>query len=424
MEIHDMAKLYAALPQVGELRRALEDESAGNVFLQGLVGSAAPLVFASIAEKSAEKQVGKTMLFILQDADEAGYFFHDLTQVLVRPSAQNVGRSNVLFFPSSYRRVAKYGQRDAANEILRTEVVTQLELDERIRRKDERTRKDERFLYIVTYPEALAELVVSKEAVGERIVKLEKGQTADIVELEHQLRELGFEEVDYVYEPGQFAVRGSILDIYSYSCELPFRIDFFGDEIDSIRTFEVQDQLSKERRQTAEIVPDLSAMESAKVPFTDFLPDETVLVARDFNYVRETIDQLGDEEQMMSVKQFKAAEKRFRHVALAVSTKSEASKIGTTIQFNTSPQPLFHKNIDLLRQTVADYQQQGYRLYILADSQKQHQRLREILQGEERGTRNEEQDFTAVNKTLHDGFIDHDLQACFFTDHQIFDRFH
>ena len=418
MEIHDMAKLYAALPQVGELRRALEDESVGNVFLQGLVGSAAPLVFASIAEKSAEKQVGKTMLFILQDADEAGYFFHDLTQVLVRPSTQNGGRSNVLFFPSSYRRAAKYGQRDAANEILRTEVVTQLELDERIRRKDER------FLYIVTYPEALAELVVSKEAVGERIVKLEKGQTADIVELEHQLRELGFEEVDYVYEPGQFAVRGSILDIYSYSCELPFRIDFFGDEIDSIRTFEVQDQLSKERRQTAEIVPDLSAMESAKVPFTDFLPDETVLVARDFNYVRETIDQLGDEEQMMSVKQFKAAEKRFRRVALAVSTKSEASKIGTTIQFNTSPQPLFHKNIDLLRQTVADYQQQGYRLYILADSQKQHQRLREILQGEERGTRSEGQYFTAVNKTLHDGFIDHDLQACFFTDHQIFDRFH
>ena len=440
MEIHDMAKFYAALPQVGELRRALEDESAGNVFLQGLVGSAAPLVFASIAEKSAEKQVGKTMLFILQDADEAGYFFHDLTQVLVRPSAQNGGRSNVLFFPSSYRRAAKYGQRDAANEILRTEVVTQLQLDER-------TRKDERFLYIVTYPEALAELVVSKEAVGERIVKLEKGQTADIVELEHQLRELGFEEVDYVYEPGQFAVRGSILDIYSYSCELPFRIDFFGDEIDSIRTFEVQDQLSKERRQTAEIVPDLSAMESAKVPFTDFLPDETVLVARDFNYVCETIDQLGDEEQMMSVKQFKAAEKRFRRVALAVSTKSEASKIGTTIQFNTSPQPLFHKNIDLLRQTVADYQQQGYRLYILADSRKQHQRLREILSptpdpfpvGREifdEGLRMKDEtnrhssfishhsSFNAVNKTLHDGFIDHDLQACFFTDHQIFDRFH
>ncbi|MBR5918493.1 MAG: DEAD/DEAH box helicase, partial [Prevotella sp.] len=440
MEIHDMAKLYAALPQVGELRRALEDESAGNVFLQGLVGSAAPLVFASIAEKSAEKQVGKTMLFILQDADEAGYFFHDLTQVLVRPSAQNIGRSNVLFFPSSYRRAAKYGQRDAANEILRTEVVTQLELDERIRRKDERTRKDERFLYIVTYPDALAELVVSKEAVSERIVKLEKGQTADIVELEHQLRELGFEEVDYVYEPGQFAVRGSILDIYSYSCELPFRIDFFGDEIDSIRTFEVQDQLSKERRQTAEIVPDLSAMESAKVPFTDFLPDETVLVARDFNYVRETIDQLGEEEQMMSVKQFKAAEKRFRRVALAVSTKSEASKIGTTIRFNTSPQPLFHKNIDLLRQTVADYQQQGYRLYILADSQKQHQRLREILSRTpdpapvgraifDEGVRMKDEtskssSFNAVNKTLHDGFIDHDLQACFFTDHQIFDRFH
>ena len=407
MEIHDLAKLYAALPQVGALRRALEDESTGNVFLQGLVGSAAPLVFASIAEKTAEKQGGKTMLFILSDNDEAGYFFHDLTQVLVK---QKATRSNVLFFPSSYRRAAKYGQRDAANEILRTEVITRLRAD--------------KGLLIVTYPEALAELVVSKDAVDERIVKLETGQNADIVELEHQLRELGFEEVDYVYEPGQFAVRGSILDIYSFSCELPFRIDFFGDEIDSIRTFEVQDQLSKERRQTAEIVPDFSEMKSAKVPFPDFLPDNTVLVARDFGYVRDCIAQLDDEEQMMTLKQLKAAEKRFRHVTMATSEGSKATNVGTTIRFSTSPQPLFHKNIDLLRQTVADYQQQGYRLYILADSQKQHQRLKEIMQAEERGTRNEDGFFIAVDKTLHDGFIDHDLQACFFTDHQIFDRFH
>ena len=212
MEIHDLAKLYAALPQVGALRHALEDESTGNVFLQGLVGSAAPLVFASIAEKTAEKQGGKTMLFILSDNDEAGYFFHDLTQVLVK---QKATRSNVLFFPSSYRRAAKYGQRDAANEILRTEVITRLQLDERIRMKNESNGQPS--FFIVTYPEALAELLVSKEAVAERIVKLETGQNADIVELEHQLRELGFEEVDYVYEPGQFAVRGSILDIYSFS---------------------------------------------------------------------------------------------------------------------------------------------------------------------------------------------------------------
>jgi len=407
MEIHDLAKLYAALPQVGALRRALEDESTGNVFLQGLVGSAAPLVFASIAEKTAEKQDGKLMLFILSDNDEAGYFFHDLTQVFVK---QKATRSNVLFFPSSYRRAAKYGQRDAANEILRTEVITRLRAD--------------KGLLIVTYPEALAELVVSKDAVDERIVKLETGQNADIVELEHQLRELGFEEVDYVYEPGQFAVRGSILDIYSFSCELPFRIDFFGDEIDSIRTFEVQDQLSKERRQTAEIVPDFSEMKSAKVPFPDFLPDNTVLVARDFGYVRDCIAQLDDEEQMMTLKQLKAAEKRFRHVTMATSEGSKSTNVGTTIRFSTSPQSLFHKNIDLLRQTVTDYQQQGYRLYILADSQKQHQRLREIMQAEERGTRNEDGSFIAVDKTLHDGFIDHDLQACFFTDHQIFDRFH
>ncbi|MBR3725998.1 MAG: transcription-repair coupling factor, partial [Prevotella sp.] len=398
MELHDIAKRYAAQPQTAALRHLLEDASAGDVFLQGLAGSAAPTLFAALSERMAGKK-STTFLLILNDGDEAGYFFHDLTQLLQT--------GNLLFFPSSYRRSAKYGQRDAANEILRTEVLVKIE--ERGARNEERTPSPTNHqpstinhqpsTIIVTYPEALSEPVMARELVDERVVRLKTGGTADIVELEQQLRDLGFQEVDYVYEPGQFAVRGGILDVFSYSCELPFRIDFFGDEIDSIRTFEVQDQLSKEQRDVAEIVPELATVQNEKmVSFLDYLPADTLLAAKDFDF-------LNDIEGLSS----------FRKISFGATAKKAASN--SVINFNTSPQPLFHKNIDLLKQSVGDYWQNGYKLYVLADSRKQHQRLQEIL-------RVEEHDFTAVNKTLHEGFIDHDLQACFFTDHQIFDRFH
>ena len=144
-------------------------------------------------------------------------------------------------------------------------------------------------LYIVTYPEALAELVVSKQRLDERILKLQVGQTVDVIQIEKQLREFGFNEVDYVYEPGQFALRGSILDVYSFSCELPFRIDFFGDEIDTIRTFTVQDQLSKDKKNVIEIVPELAALVSDKVSFLSFMPQNALLVAKDIAYIRDTI---------------------------------------------------------------------------------------------------------------------------------------
>ena len=178
-----------------------------------------------------------------------------------------MGTDDVLFFPSSYRRAVKYAQRDAASEILRTEVLTRLSVLAS-------------HLYIITYPEALAELVVSKKNLDSRTLVLEKDQTIAVDDIEKTLRDFGFREVDYVYEPGQFAVRGSILDVYSFSCEYPYRIDFFGDDIDSIRTFEVEDQLSKDQRTRVEIVPELVSTDD-KVPFLSFLPKEMLLVTKD-----------------------------------------------------------------------------------------------------------------------------------------------
>lgn len=428
MKINDIKSVYGALPQCGALIQALGQDSVRTLFLQGLSASAAPVLFSTVAGK-----ICKTVVFILQDADEAGYFYHDLTQIM--------GQDDVLFFPSSYRRAVKYGQRDAASEILRTEVLSRLS-----RRK---TEKDSS-LYIVSCPEAVSELVVSKKRLDERTLTLSAGQTVDLVGVQRTLRDFGFSEVDYVYEPGQFAVRGSIMDVYSFSSEWPFRIDFFGNEIDTIRTFEVQDQLSRDKRDTVEIVPELARMTDEKMPLTSFLPSDTILVVKDMMYLRDTVSQIYKdgfssqaiterlegateaeqdqimrdmrrENQLVSGTRFAEETEAFRRVGIGHKPTGTPD---ATIKFNITPQPLFHKNFDLLTRSLEDYRLMGYKLYIFADSEKQTKRLRDIFDSEEIKARNYDIKFEPVDKTLHEGFADNDLHVCFFTDHQIFDRFH
>ena len=428
MKINDIKSVYGALPQCGAILQALGQDSVRTLFLQGLSASAAPVLFSSIAGKLC-----KTVVFILQDADEAGYFYHDLTQIM--------GQDDVFFFPSSYRRAVKYGQRDAASEILRTEVLSRL-----ARRRTEKQSS----LYIVSCPEAVSELVVSKTRLDERTLTLSAGQTVDLVEVQRTLREFGFSEVDYVYEPGQFAVRGSIMDVYSFSSEWPFRIDFFGNEIDTIRTFEVQDQLSRDKRDTVEIVPELARMADEKMPFTSFLPSDTLLVVKDMLYLRETVGRIYQEgfssqamterlegateteqaeimrdmrrdNQLVSGTRFSEEITSFRRIEIGHNATGTPD---ATITFNITPQPLFHKNFDLLTRSLEDYRLMGYKLYILADSEKQTKRLRDIFDSEEIKARDYDIKFEPVDKTLHEGFADNDLRACFFTDHQIFDRFH
>ena len=429
MRIQDVSHLYGVSPQAGALLKVLEDRSVSHVFLQGLLASATPVLFASVASK-----IHQTVLFILQDAEEAGYFYHDLVQIL--------GQEEVLFYPSSYRRSIKYAQRDAANEILRTEVLAKLGSGKQ--------------LYIVTTPEALSELVVSKMNLDTQLFKLRTGQSIDVAEAVRTLRSLGFTEVDYVYEPGQFALRGSILDVYSYSCEYPFRIDFFGDEIDTIRTFEVQDQLSKSQREEAEIVPELSMTASEKVPFLSFLPDDSLVVVKNLSYVQGVIDKiyqegfsrqamteqlevatemeraeivrnLQKEGSLSSSRQFDEEIARFKRVEIgsdAAKSPEIALEHSAVLRFHVTPQPLFHKNFELLKQSLEDYISRGYKLYILADSQKQQQRLKDIFDEAGADHGHSRIQFQPVDKTLHEGFADNDLKLCLFTDHQIFDRFH
>ncbi len=437
MDIQGVLDLYAKSPQSAALAKVLGDKSVDTAYIGGASASAVPVLFASVA-----RSVGRLCLFVLDDAEEAGYFYHDLTQML--------GNRDVLFFPSSYRRQVKYGQRDSANEILRTEVLGRLLAAPSSSTFGEAGGA----LYVVTCPEALSELVVSRRKLDERTVILDAGSMHDIVRLGRQLRELGFSEVDYVYEPGQFAVRGSILDVFSFSSEYPFRIDFFGDEIDSIRTFEVQSQLSRDKRERVEIVPEVATLVDEKVPLLRFLPESTVLVMKDFVFCRDKIDQiyrdgfssqavkdrlegLTEMEQQAAMKELKAANSlvsgaQFAADALKFSRVEFGVKPSTTpsatLNLDITPQPLFHKNFDLLARALEDYMLKGYKIYILADSKKQQERLKDIFESREASPDSlhvaAQVAFTPVDKTLHGGFADNSMKACFFTDHQIFDRFH
>ena len=421
MKTEDIATLYARHPGVRALASLVDDPGTQSVACEGLYGSAAAVVLATLAGQLA----GRMLLVVLGGEEEAGYFYHDAVQVL--------GETDVLFFPSTYRRAVKYAQRDAANEILRTDVLGRLSGGPESRPR-----------MVVSYPDAMAERVASRRMLDDRTVRLSKGDTTDLTQLQERLVELGFRRKDYVYEPGEFAVRGSILDVYSYSSERPFRLDFFGDEIDSLRTFDVQTQLSDEACAAVVIVPEVEATAGGLVPFPELLPEGTVAVFDNFNLVRDIVGRIYDEgfarqalAEREATSEMEAAEQaeRLNRDSLLITGEAfqrgvaqlmrieigprPSAKPQATVGFATSPQPVFHKNFELVREAFGQSMADGYTLYVCADSPKQHERLQSIFGEMGSGIR-----FTPVEHTLHAGYADHTLHACFYTDHQIFDRFH
>ena len=413
MELKEIQQLYARHASVAALAKILSEKGTHSCSVQGLCGSASAMVASALYER-----VGRPFVYVLDDEEEAGYFYHDLVQVL--------GTDCVLYFPSSFRRSIRYGQRDAGNEILRTEVLARL-------------RGGSRSLIVVTSPEALVEKVVSPGRLGENMLHLQKDQRMNLTDLIGRLTDLGFCREDYVYEAGQFALRGSILDIYSYASEFPYRIDFFGDEIESIRTFEVESQLSKKTLEEVTIIPSLTEKEKGEqICLWEFLSDDTVLGTKNFSFLCSRVHSILDETLSLQAHQAAAAEGEeglddlsallvkedgWREQAESFvryefgAQATEAPEIA--IPFSCHIQPLYHKNFDLVSESFRTYRKEGYTLYICTDSSKQAERIRTIF--EDRG---EEISFVAVSRTLHEGYVDDTLKACFFTDHQIFDRFH
>ena len=309
---------------------------------------------------------------------------------------------------------------DPANEILRTEVLSTLQ-------------DPTAPFIIVTYPEALAEKVISREVLKENTLKISVGERLDNMFVSDVLDEYGFELVDYVYEPGQYAMRGSILDVFSFSYEFPYRIDFFGNEVETIRSFDVETQLSKEKLDSIYIVPEMTKGNRTNSSLLDSLPSETLLASKDMAWVKERIGSIwneepitGDEESFANIEQLRAkliTGEDFLHAALGFCRLHFGTRptgiADATLTFSMEAQPIYHKNFDLVSESFHKYLEDGYTLYILSDVEKQATRIRAIF--EDRG---DDIPFTSVNKTIHEGFADETLRVCLFTDHQLFDRFH
>ena len=465
MQLSELIQLFQHHPGVKALERCWTEQSP-LVFLDGLQGSAAPVMLAATAQEAQGLYV-----VVMNDEEEAGYFYNDLRQLL--------GDAAVLFLPSSYRRAVKYGHRDAANEILRTDVLSKLT---RLMAKSEKGDKN-LALFVVTFPAALAEKVASPKAMDEQTLTLSVGQEQDVTVFVKALEELGFKRRDYVYEPGEYALRGSILDIFSFASEYPFRVDFFGDDIESIRTFEVQTQLSQEVCSTISIVPDVESETAvgSLVPITDYLPPHTTIVAKDLPFVGEVVNRIFEEgfaqqavAEQAATSEMELAEVHERFSAAHQLVKGDAllrafdvlpqwviasntnkateealSKKWVKVGFHTRAQPLFHKNFDLVLEQFERHAAEGIHTYVLADSDKQNERLQDILSELQLRTRQpstaamaaaEGGDdcaavadevtehfpklFTQVHLTLHAGFEDETGKIALFTDHQIFDRFH
>ena len=380
-----------------------------------LAGSAPAVLLAAMKKRS------EPIVVIAPDNDAAGYMFHDLSRLVSDPD-------EVVFLPSGYRRALKFGQPDAPSRILRTEALTALSTSGKLR-------------FVVTHPEALAERVSSRTDLEGHSLIIKSGGTLDLTETEKWLRENNFTETDYVYEPGQFAVRGSILDIYGYAADLPVRIDLFGDDVESIRSFNIETQLSESRLDQVTVTADVDSITASKnsgISLLDFISPKSLLFVATGIDVPARVKAVADEGY--SAMALIAAEGSDAGDSTAVSEIVDADEFGSAYlafkkmfysggpapegvahryDFDCAPQGIYHKNFDLISSELTKLTSEDYQLFILSDSERQFERLKAIFTD-----RGDNIPFTPVNTTLHEGFVDNPLKRAVFTDHQIFDRYH
>ncbi len=405
MTLEDLHRLFITSARTNALSSLSHSRRAT---LYGLAGSSVSMALSAIRTSD-----GTPILVIGDSPDDAGYLYFDLVRL--------VGEEAVAILPSGYKRDIKYGQADEPARVLRTETLNRIADGRRLR-------------FVVTSPEALAEKVATRKSITDHTLHFRRGAEYDLTEAEKWLRDNGFTEVDYVYEPGHFAVRGSILDIFGYSNELPYRLDFFGDEIDSIRSFNVETQLSEEKFDEIAVTSNVALLASGQ-SLLDYISPSTVIAVRDLSFTVERIKAIASSEfsqsamiadegdsramdQVIDPEEFAEHIMQFRLREFTSSSTVEGS-VAASLGFDCSPQGVYHKNFDLISESFRRLGDEGYTIYILSDNEKQIDRLRAIF--EDRG---DKIDFTSVSATLHEGFVDHLAKICVFTDHQIFDRFH
>ncbi|MDR2928643.1 MAG: transcription-repair coupling factor [Cytophagaceae bacterium] len=400
-----LVALYRKHPKIAEIETIFAEKNS-NLHVKGLSGSALSLIAAALGECAPH-------FIIAQEKEDAAYLYHDIVQL--------VGADSVFFLPSSYKRSPEFGKSDNAQAILRTETLRNL-----------RTAQPSQFF--VSYPEALMERVPTDKAIENQTLKIAKGEQIDMMFAVDFLKALGFKRADFVYEPGYYSMRGSILDVFSYSYEDPCRIDFFGDEIDSIRSFDIETQLSKETFDEIHVVSNLSNSEDPDaIPITEFIPDSVKIwvntpsiAVEKMNHVYERVKALTqhdrEERDVPALSLFidgNFIKEALKQRNIAVVGNAQGFKTTATVEFATSAQPLFHKQFTMLEENIRDRQNNGYRVYILSDNERQLERLRQIF-----ADKNTHLEYDELNHALHEGFIDNTLRLCVYTDHQLFDRYH
>ncbi len=330
-----------------------------------------------------------------------------------------MGDESVFFFPSTYKRSVQYEQTEPANIVLRTEVLNHLA-------------SGKRKGIIVTYPESVMEKVVSRRNLKKNTFNISKGDRISLEFLEEMLHEYNFERTDFVYEPGQYSIRGSIVDVFSYSADLPYRIDFFGEEVETIRSFNTDDQLSTDSHKQISVIPNIQdiSIEEINDSFTDFLPPSAVVWIEDAEYIKEKINNIffqtqeredtgqisGKKDLVMTGNNFIDQCSKYRMVEFG---KRGIFGPDQKFEFRTESQPAFNKNFELLTGKLLSNNTEGYNTYIISESTSQIDRLRDIF-----AEINPDVHFIPLLLNLHAGFTDHDLKISVFTDHQIFDRYH
>ena len=401
-----VTSIFEKSSEINELVQSISQKKQ-SVNILGLVGSSLSFTIAESFKKN-----DKPFLLILEDKETAAYHLNDLEQLL--------GEKNLLFYPASYRRAYQIEETDNANVLLRAEVLNRINS----RRKP---------AIIVTYPEALFEQVITKRELEKNTLKLQVGEEVNLDFINEMLFEYNFNRVDFVTEPGEFAVRGGIIDVFSYSNEEPYRIEFFGDEIDSIRTFDVETQLSEEKLKKIAIVPNVAnkKLEEKRQSFLQYIASKTIIFTKDIEYLGGKLDKLflkaekeyqnlqGEIKQAKPEELFcngKLIQEEIQEFTYVSINKAIAKK---SIAFNTKPQPSFNKQFDLVIQNFKENTKNGIQNFLFCDNEKQVQRFEEIF-----NDLDAEVQYKALVFPLYQGFIDFNNKIACYTDHQIFERYH
>ena len=426
MNISILQQQFASSPRLFQLADRLSFFDKQKIFLKNLQGSIAEFVVSAIF--SHDKTQGLNHLIVLNDAEEAAYFHNtveNLTEAL-----------DLFYFPSSFKNRKNFHLLNSSHVMLRTEALTKITAGGNKK-------------IIITYPEALFEKVVLPQTLSNNIIYIKVNDTLNVDSMLELFVMYGFTRSDFVYEPGQFALRGGILDIYSFGNEKPYRVELFGNEVDSIRIFDPETQLSERKLLQVSIIPNIETQFETgdKVTLLEFLPENTIVWLKDWDVIKEKIEQQEDDVDVflrtakdlklnahnevddddtkiwktVSLHDFVPAETierqvQHRHI---VEFGYKAHHANFEIEFNAKPQPSFNRNFDMLIKDLKDHESKGYGIYIFAEQAKQLERLYSIFKD-----LNTEINFVPVTVSIHEGFIDHELKVVCYTDHQIFQRYH